>query len=469
MSNQNERAAGPSSRFVWSLAALVLLAALLRAYHLTVWDMWTDEVQTLWTAQTGHFIEGPMYLTAPVNFLLTMASVRLVGADELGLRIVPFIVGVATVGLLALVMRHWLGETAAVIAGLALALDPWHVAWSQTGRHFALQTLLVLLTVHFFLRAWVDGRHAHFWSSALFAALALLTHSSSMFYVLAIFAYIGVSWFAAGRWGFEPHPRRRYVTALLPFAIVLLLYLPLFFGVGRYLLDNKEAWNPPWNIVGSLEFYLPAYVVLTAMGGIFVVRREERDYWLLFGLVIGLPVVLVTVASAFTIASAAYCLATLPFIMALLGKLCAWLVDQNRKRMARAATIAVVLGLLLSRGSDLAHYYFVFNGLKPHWEEAVRYVDERRDASELFYAAEGDVAEFYLGRGEARWTDAAVLEAPLEPGSWYAVYTNGTIPNRRNAQYQSLIGRAELMQIFPAQYGAKNRSIAIFHARGVEP
>ena len=48
--------AGLRGRDLVIAAGLVLLAALLRWYNLANWDMWTDEVQTLWTAMSGDFI-----------------------------------------------------------------------------------------------------------------------------------------------------------------------------------------------------------------------------------------------------------------------------------------------------------------------------------------------------------------------------------------------------------------------------
>ena len=72
---------------------LVLLAAGLRWYRLAEWDMWTDEVQTLWVSISGEFKEGPMYSTAPVNFWLTRLAVGIFGENELGVRFVPMVRG----------------------------------------------------------------------------------------------------------------------------------------------------------------------------------------------------------------------------------------------------------------------------------------------------------------------------------------------------------------------------------------
>ena len=56
--------------------------------------------------------------------------------------------------------------------------------------------------------------------------------------------------------------------------------------------------------------------------------------------------------------------------------------------------IAIVVGAFASQPWNLAHYYLVYNGLKPHWRDAVAYVEKRREAEDPVYAAEGIVAEF---------------------------------------------------------------------------
>lgn len=451
-------------RFNVSVVVLLAVAALLRWINLSSWDMWTDEVQTLWTAQSGYFIEGPMYVTAPINFFLTMVSVRVFGADEFGLRFFPFVFGVLTVGVFAWFARDWIGDRAALIGAALLTIDPWHVGWSQTGRHFALQTLLLLCATHFLHKGWIGRRPAHLWLSAGFAALALFTHSSSMFYVSGFIAFFGIGWLQA-RFRVAVRPAADYMRGAIPFLLIMMVYLPIFFGVARYLLGNKEAWNPPWNIIGSLEFYLSPYLIFGGVAGALLLWRERRDLWLLLSLVIGLPVLLVTAASSVTIASAAYCLAVLPLLLALVAKTADWILDVARDRGVFLAGAALVLGLILARGSDLAHYYLVYNGFKPRWHEVTEYVTDRMQPGDTFYAAEGDVPQYYLGRGEARWVDLELVQSPLEPGAWYAVYVSGgPFPGDVTETYRRLSDWAELKEIFPLHYGAKDRTIAVFRA-----
>ncbi len=452
-------------RDLYLAVGIVALAAVLRWYRLVEWDMWTDEVQTLWISMSGRYIEGPMYSTAPVNFWLTRLSADLLGAGELGLRFVPFFAGVATVAIFLWSTTKWFGSRTALLGGLFLALSLWHVGWSQTGRHFALQTLLVLLAMHFFLVTWLDGRAWGAWLSTLFLLVGILTHSSTVFFLAAFLAFLAIAWLAGVVDATARHKPKDVIIAGVPYVVVLAVYLPVFFTVGQYLVTNKEAWNPPYNIVGSLLFYLPPWLILTAAAGSLVLSvRGKRDCATLLALLFLIPAGLVTVSASITIASAAYCLASLPALAILFGAALDWLVDLPGDRAVRWATVAVTCGLFLTEAASLAHYYFIYNGLKAPWKAAIEFVEQRRLPGEEFYASEGDVAQYYLGRSEAQWVGRSPME-PEETGAWYVVYeAGGAFPGSKSAAYRKLEAFASLKGVFPVFYGAKDRTLVVFHS-----
>ena len=166
----------------WTLAFWVVFAAAaaLRMIRLSSWDLWTDEANTFWTAVTGEYVSGPMYASAPVNFLLTKLAIAWLGPNELGARIVPFLAGTATIGLAYFAMRRWIGPRAAFFASLVLTLSIWHLYWSQTARHFSLETLFLLGAVHAFVRFWREGSKSGLALAALLVLAALFTHENPM-------------------------------------------------------------------------------------------------------------------------------------------------------------------------------------------------------------------------------------------------------------------------------------------------
>lgn len=476
-----ERGGSPDRKVLWGLLLVLVAGAAVRMLHLGTWDMWTDEVQTLRMARAGEFWFGPMYSTAPINFWLTGWTVDLLGADEIGLRAAPFLAGVLTLVLFYPAFRRWIGDRGAVLGTAVLALSFWHVAWSQTGRHFALQTLWVLGAIWGFLRYREAGRRSALVLTAVFLLGALFTHSSSGFYVVALLAVVALDAIrelssdeTSGQGLGTLRSRTKMAGGVLLGLIVI--YLPIYFGVGAFLLEARSAWNPPWNIVGSLGFYVTPVVVAFAAGGTFFLWRRDRGVALTLVSVAIVPLVLLTVASGITIASSAYCLPSMLAFAALAGAGCEGLLRAtSERRAAFLGSAAIVAALFAVQATDLVEYHFFQNGLKPRWTEATDYVREHREPGERVWAAEGDVAEYYLGEEDVGWlgeyrTGADSLPRSATDGTWFIVYLRErpdlgamTSPALRAEEFPE---GGEFRALFPVHYGPKNRTLVVLYRDG---
>jgi hypothetical protein len=453
------------ARRPWLLiAAIVVLGVGLRWYHLSEWDMWNDEVDTLWIAETGEYTEGPMYRTAPVNFWLTAASARVFGSNELGERFPSFLAGVLTLVLFFATFRSGLGDRAAILGTLFLCLSMWHVYWSQVGRHFSPQVLFILLGIYFLVKYWKSESLPLAWFAAASTGVALATHSSTVFFLVAFVAVLGSGFLAslAGRADGTP---RKYLMAGIPFLLLLLAYLPVLSAVGDYVMQNKVAWNPPYGIVASYLFYLNPVFLFVALGGFLImIQRGNELGWLLAGLIL-VPLGLILYSTTRTLSSVAYILASVLPVAALVGVAADWLLESGSERGYRWAATAIVVGVFVAQSWELAHYYMVYNGLKPRWKEAMAYVDERRGDGDSVYAAEGQVGEYYLGSGEAGWLGMDEVSAAPEPGAWYIDFMSlGPMPDDMNPRVRLLQEKTRVMAIFPLHYGAKNRTLVVLHA-----
>ena len=129
------------------ILAVTLLAAALRLYGLTTQSLWVDEVMT-WTRirpgaglilweQLRDNIQGPLYL-AVVWPLVRLAD------SELMLRLPAAVAGVLAVPLFAGVAVRLVEPRAARLAVLLLAINPFHVWYSQEARGYA---FLILFAV----------------------------------------------------------------------------------------------------------------------------------------------------------------------------------------------------------------------------------------------------------------------------------------------------------------------------------
>ncbi len=139
-------------RVTWpflALPGLILLAFALRVYQLPAQSLWYDEgvswyltrmslpALTLWTADD---IQPPLY------YYLLWLWTRLAGTTEYALRFPSVFFGTLTAPLIWITARRLVGNRAAWLALLFLALSPLHVYYAQEARMYTLLTFLGLLS-----------------------------------------------------------------------------------------------------------------------------------------------------------------------------------------------------------------------------------------------------------------------------------------------------------------------------------
>lgn len=455
--------------------AVLLLAVGLRMLKLSTWDMWTDEVHTLWNSHTGQWLDGPMYRTAPINFFLTKLAIQIFGPNELGSRIVPFLSGVILVAFMYILFRRWIGRRAALFSMLVVTLSVWHIFWSQAARHFSLEMLFLLGAIHGFLVYRQEGKWYGLVLSAVLFLAAMFTHSSAGIYLAAMLTFVAGSVIAdylPGRPKEEGDAARtkKDLVALASFAVIFAVYLPIYLTIGHYILANRTPWNPPWNILGSILFYLPPYFSLpAAAGAVFLGGERNRIGYLLLCLIV-VPVLLVTAASVFTIASGSYCLPSLIAVAALAGVAFDRLLDMARSSR-RVLYASILVGAVFAmQATECALYFTYYNGLKPRWKEACSIVAGSMGKNEILLASEGDVARFYIGDVRAEWFgkySRQIGSADFPPsgvkGVWYAIYlSDSSILRTRDEVLRRILDRSKLVALLPVHYGAKDRTIGVF-------
>jgi mannosyltransferase len=172
----------------------MLLAAFTRLWGLGAQSLWMDEAfshlfATLppgmaWETMAVDAVHPPLY------YLLLRPWLALGGGSELALRFPSAVAGVLTVAILYRAERHWLGRRTAGWAPLLLALNPYHVWYSQEARMYALLGLLALVVLVVFWRA-LGSRRTRAWGVLVgVSALAYLTHYFALYLPLVEFAFL---------------------------------------------------------------------------------------------------------------------------------------------------------------------------------------------------------------------------------------------------------------------------------------
>jgi hypothetical protein len=184
-----------------------------------VQSLWLDEtfshlfatlpLRVAWQAMIVDAVHPPLY------YLLLRPWLALAGGSEFALRFPSALAGVLAVALVQQAGRRWLGASAGRWVALLLALNPFHVWYSQEARMYALLGLLSLAA----LLAFWQGLHCQrLWVWAVLAgvsALAYVTHYFALYLPLVEFVFLLATF-------------RRHHAALARWAVVqALAALPL--------------------------------------------------------------------------------------------------------------------------------------------------------------------------------------------------------------------------------------------------
>jgi 4-amino-4-deoxy-L-arabinose transferase-like glycosyltransferase len=221
-----------------------VLATALRLPALSSKPLWYDEAFAVLFAATGPKAmaygtlaveQGVAADVHPIGYYSLLWSwMSLFGSSGMAVRLLSVILGVVTV-YVGYRLASWLfGSRLGGMAGLALAIAPFQVHYSQEVRMYALMALLLLGAALMFRRACLENRLRDWAAFAILSALAQYTHTLSAFFLLPL-ALIPL-------WERHWKNARRTVLAGLG---ALVLYLPWLLYLPSQLSRLRWAyWIP---------------------------------------------------------------------------------------------------------------------------------------------------------------------------------------------------------------------------------
>jgi len=179
----------------WAVAVgILLLAMLVRLWGLGAQSLWMDEAfsylfatlppDTAWQAIIVDAVHPPLY------YVLLRLWLVLAGQSEFALRFPSVLAGGLTVALLLRAGRCWLDRRIARWAALLMALNPFHIWYSQEARMYALLGLLALAVLMAFWQA-LHTRCPWAWAAlAGISGLAYVIHYFALYLPLVEFAFL---------------------------------------------------------------------------------------------------------------------------------------------------------------------------------------------------------------------------------------------------------------------------------------
>jgi mannosyltransferase len=294
------------ARSVQALAALTVLAAILRFSTLDVQSYWFDEAVTVGLVKSsfGHMLSsiGGSESTPPLYYMIAWVWSRAFGDGEVGLRSLSALAGTAFVPVAYAAAAELSSRRTALLVAALAAVSPLLIWYSQEARSYSLLVLFAGLSFLFFLRQLRQPRDSMLALWTLASGLAIATHYFAGFLVAPEAAWLVL----------RAHDRRRPAVAIGALLLVAGALLPILIRQRRLDLTSfitqtslakRAAQVAKQFIVGYAS---PAETAVTVIGALLVayglwlaysrlVDRERRSarLALFVGLTaVGVPILL---------------------------------------------------------------------------------------------------------------------------------------------------------------------------------
>jgi mannosyltransferase len=238
----------------WPLAALLVLAAVLRLATLEEQSFWYDEAYTpvhVLHSGLGATLRSMVHSenSPPLWYLIAWADYRVLGSGELALRLPSALAGVATVPVAWAIGGELAGRRAAIVAAALVAVNPLFVWYSQEARVYGLFVLSAALALLCFLRAERDPTPGRMGAFAVTGVLAMITHYFAIFLIVPM-----VLWLLSDR-----STRRAAVPAIGALTVAGLALLPLIAAQGGHGTQWIGRWPLSERLQAIPQYYLAGY------------------------------------------------------------------------------------------------------------------------------------------------------------------------------------------------------------------
>jgi mannosyltransferase len=183
-----------------SLAAILLLALVLRLIKLGSRNLWYDEAFAVLYAEKSFSailygtitpVEGAAADVHPLLYYFFLHLwMGLFGQSPFIVRLPSVIFGLASIVLAFSIGRRLFDPGAGLLAAAITAIAPFHINYSQENRMYSLLCFLSLLTVYFFVCCWKENGYGNWLGFILAATLSLYTHNLAFLVILALDLFV---------------------------------------------------------------------------------------------------------------------------------------------------------------------------------------------------------------------------------------------------------------------------------------
>jgi uncharacterized membrane protein len=173
----------------------------------------------------------------PPLFFVIEHFMLMIGNNEIALRFMPALFGIAVIPVMYLVGKEFMDEYAGLIVAAAFTFSPFLLFYSQEARAYSLLLLLCALMMLFFLRAMKTNALIDWLPFALTGAVAIWTHFYAIVFIAALVSFAAVKY------------RDEIKPLFLGMAIWFAFCLPIFYALFD-LFRMRTATAPTYGIQG---------------------------------------------------------------------------------------------------------------------------------------------------------------------------------------------------------------------------
>jgi len=212
------------------LLMILLLALALRLYHINFQSLWLDEIHTVNEANPALTLKELYELLCyadphpPLYFLLAKGAFILFGYTDITLRILSVVIGISGVWSIYLLGKELYTKQAGLIGATLIAVNQFHIYYSQDARPYPLLFLCTVLSFYFLLKFIKSPSLRSAVLYGIFTGLMLYSHLFSLFALCS--QCVILLYFILKPYGNVVTARKMFVQCLISGAVIIILYLP---------------------------------------------------------------------------------------------------------------------------------------------------------------------------------------------------------------------------------------------------
>ena len=406
----------------YAIYLILALAAFLRFFRLDYQSLWMDEIYTLLITNPAfgykEFVtaieatEGFPYM----YYFLLRGFYAVFGYSSLVARLPSAIAGVLAIYLIYLLVKHFYNKNAALAASILLAINEFHIHFSQEARSYGIYMLLVLFS---FYRFSVLLKNLTLKNTLLYALSAALVLNISFFGAINVasqFFILGLALIFSEK--SQRKPIIRY--GVLAAALSVLSFVPNL-PILKKMLEIKSFWiGAPqqdslrtmfFTFLGGFEITLFIFgvIILYYLFSIFkkqelsvsasIVKQEKEVYSFLLLLSWFALFILAMLLKSYTGASVVldrYFISILPVFVIVIA---IGITKINNKAAQVSLLVTIGVFALFNLFFIKKHYTSIY---KSQYREVSKFIIDNNTKKEPVYSSLQQMYEYYLNNDKVK-------------------------------------------------------------------